>query len=123
MTYAEANRWARWLNSAPEVLYIDGLPWIIRFTKERIFVPNTEDEAWGLCHSGKHVIEVSMVNRSSLRHVTETFIHEVLHAVWTSRRLPDKPKEEDAVQNISAGLVSLFIANPALLPFIQKGLK
>jgi hypothetical protein len=112
----------KWARSVPPDITISGIPWKIVFTEEALVSPAGE-EAWGLCRNGTHEIAVSLVNRSSIRHCCSTLVHELFHAIWTDRRLPDKVKEEDAVQNLEAGFVGLFVENPSLLIAIQKGLK
>lgn len=52
--------------------------------------------------------------------VVETTIHEILHAVWAGRRLPERVGEERAVTTLAQGLAVVFRDNPGLLRYIES---
>ena len=51
--------------------------------------------------------------------VADTTLHEILHAIWADRRLPERPTEERAVTALSQGLTAVFQDNPKLLSYID----
>lgn len=51
--------------------------------------------------------------------VADATLHEILHAVWTDRRLPDRASEERAVTALAQGLTTVFRDNPGLLTYID----
>ena len=52
--------------------------------------------------------------------VADATLHEILHAIWADRRLPDRPSEERAVTALAQGLTTVFRDNPGLLTYIDK---
>jgi hypothetical protein len=50
-------------------------------------------------------------------------LHEILHAIWADRRLPDRPTEERTVTALAQGLASVFRDNPGLLRYIDALMK
>lgn len=55
--------------------------------------------------------------------VVDATLHEILHAVWAERRLPERPSEERAVTALAQGLAIVFRDNPGLLGYIDRLLK
>lgn len=53
------------------------------------------------------------------RHVGNTLLHEILHAIWGVYRLPVKD-EERYVETLATTLVSLFRQNPRLYEVITR---
>lgn len=61
-------------------------------------------------------------------HVTATLVvgsllHELLHAIWEDKNLPNKPHEERVVIALETGMVALLADNPKLMTWIKRGLK
>lgn len=52
----------------------------------------------------------------------DTFIHEVLHAVWWVMNARAKDGEERIVTLLSTGLTQFFRDNPAVLAWLRKSL-
>jgi hypothetical protein len=52
----------------------------------------------------------------------DTFIHEVLHAVWWVMNARAKDGEERIVTLLSTGLAQFFRDNPAVLAWLRKSL-
>ena len=55
--------------------------------------------------------------------VADATLHEILHAIWADRRLPDRPTEERTVTALAQGLAGVFRDNPGLLSYIDGLLK
>lgn len=55
--------------------------------------------------------------------VADTILHEILHAIWAERRLPNRTREERAVTALAQGLTTVFRDNPGLLTYIDKLVK
>jgi hypothetical protein len=55
--------------------------------------------------------------------VADATLHEILHAVWADRRLPDRPTEERAVTALAQGLAAVFRDNPGLLTYVDDLVK
>lgn len=52
----------------------------------------------------------------------DTLIHEVLHAIWRSRGLPDRATEEEAVNRLASGLATVLRDNPDLPLWLEQAL-
>lgn len=52
--------------------------------------------------------------------VADATLHEILHAIWADRHLPDRAGEERAVTALAQGLAAVFRDNPGLLTYIDK---
>lgn len=55
--------------------------------------------------------------------VADATLHEILHAIWAERRLPNRTREERAVTALAQGLTTVFRDNPGLLTYIDKLVK
>ncbi len=55
--------------------------------------------------------------------VVDTTLHEILHAIWADRRLPDRAGEERAVTALAQGLAAVFRDNPGMLIYMERLLK
>lgn len=75
---------------------------------------------------------IEIVNEQSSQQQADTLIHEILHAIWATRGLPDKVCEEECVTRLASGLATVIRDNAALwhsiglalkgeLPLFQKG--
>ena len=51
--------------------------------------------------------------------VADATLHEILHAIWADRRLPERPTEERAITALAQGLTVVFQDNPELLSYID----
>ena len=52
--------------------------------------------------------------------VADATLHEILHAIWAERGLPDRPSEERAVTALAQGLAAVFRDNPGLLAYFDR---
>lgn len=52
--------------------------------------------------------------------VADATLHEILHAIWADRRLPDRVREERAVTALAQGLTAVFRDNPGLAAYIES---
>jgi hypothetical protein len=55
--------------------------------------------------------------------VADATLHELLHAIWAERGLPERSREERVVTALAQGLVSVFRDNPGLLAYLDKLMK
>lgn len=55
--------------------------------------------------------------------VADATLHEILHAIWADRRLPDRPTEERAVTALAQGLAAVFRDNPGLSNYVDDLVK
>jgi hypothetical protein len=53
----------------------------------------------------------------------ETLIHELLHAIWSSRHIKARVTEEEAVSQLASGLATILVDNPGLLGLLMSGLQ
>jgi hypothetical protein len=79
------------------------------------------EKAFGLCNCLEHVISLQrdMPNKSR---VVDTFLHELMHAIYWAYGIEDRDEEERIVGAIAVGMTALFRDNPWLLDWI-KGAK
>lgn len=113
------------LEIAPRRVRIGGFDWKVEWGDGplRFEQNSTMIDCWGLCHRDKHLIQISIHERPSGRHVISTFVHELLHAIYYDRRIPADADEEATVVNLEHGLTDLLVNNPEVLDFIRKGIK
>jgi hypothetical protein len=52
--------------------------------------------------------------------VADATLHEILHAIWADRRLPERPTEERAITTLAQGLAAVFRDNPGLVSYIGR---
>ncbi len=74
----------------------------------------------GNCDPNLGVIWVS--DKMPLEEQAVTLLHEVLHAIWSDRAMPEKAIEEAAVDGLSRGLATVFIDNPEFLEWLGEAL-
>jgi hypothetical protein len=55
--------------------------------------------------------------------VADATLHEIFHAIWADRRLPERPTEERAVTALAQGLAAVFRDNPDLLGYLDTLVK
>ena len=55
--------------------------------------------------------------------VADTFLHEILHAVWHEYNLQDDDREERIVHTLATGLTQVMHDNPELLTWLKKQTK
>ena len=55
--------------------------------------------------------------------IADTFIHEIMHAVYCIYHIRDKDKEERTVTTLSTGMTQVYRDNPEVLQFIKEMLK
>jgi hypothetical protein len=84
-----------------------------------VFLVDDMDEDYGYCVP--HMQKIVLSKNQSYQSVTDTLLHEVLHAIWHESGLFDikKPSEEQIVRTISTWLCVVFRDNPKLLEIIQ----
>lgn len=50
-------------------------------------------------------------------------VHEMLHGIWDSRKIPERAREERVVTELSWGLAAAFRDNPGLLTYMDTLLR
>jgi hypothetical protein len=76
---------------------------------------------WGLCYKDKRRIEI--VHNSIHGCEADTFLHEIMHAIWYEYKRSNRETEENAVAVLSAGLINIFKHNPEVLAYLTTNLK
>lgn len=51
-----------------------------------------------------------------------TFVHELLHAIWDKYDLGEDEAEEKIVEITANGLIQIFLTNPEVLSYLQGAL-
>lgn len=74
----------------------------------------------GECHRPNGTIKVKV--DQAPEDVADTIIHEVLHAIWQERSLPEG-SEERAVTALAHGLTALMADNPGFWPMVAEALQ
>lgn len=74
----------------------------------------------GLFH--EHAGEIEIVIDQPPDEQGETLIHELLHAVWSSRHMRPRLDEESAVTQLASGLATLLRFNPGLGDVLDNAL-
>lgn len=75
---------------------------------------------------------IEIVDAQSSQQQAETLIHELLHAIWATRGLPNRMTEEACVSRLASGLATVIRDNPELwwrldnalrrnIPILEKG--
>ncbi len=64
-------------------------------------------------------------NRITAPELTNTILHEVLHAIWQDRLVDivSDTKEETIVNSLANGLMTILVDNPNLKNFLYEGMK
>lgn len=114
------------LNAERVKALLDALPAVIRVGAFDIaimkFARNSHDRArnFGQFSAIEQKIHIDPDMASPFR-LVDTFIHEVLHAIWWASTLPAKSDEESTVQSFAAALVDLHRNNRWLAPWLTMG--
>lgn len=87
----------------------------------RVRYRTLKPDLYGKMHYGHSSIDVD--DGQSDAETADTLLHEILHAVWAYRNLPDRCREERAVTELASGLTAVFRDNPGLLLHLEALLK
>jgi hypothetical protein len=55
--------------------------------------------------------------------LADSTLHEIMHGVWNTEKLPKRVTEERAVRILSTGLIAVFRDNPGLLNYLESLIK
>ena len=66
---------------------------------------------------------IEIVDNQSSQQQAETLIHELLHAIWATRGLPNRITEEACVTRLASGVATVIRDNPGLLHRLELALK
>jgi len=108
---------AKALNSMPSSVRVG--PWKYRLIQSE----EKNDKDWGECDPANHTIELyDCAGVPSCRRLGSTVIHEVLHAIWDSKNLPEE-HEEIIVSILEVSLTELFEENPTLIKWLLSTIR
>ena len=80
-----------------------------------------KDECYGLHDQNNKTIELS--TSCVHKNMVETFLHEILHAIYTEYEISSQDDEEKTVSLMSKGLLNTLVDNPDLIDYLVKTLK
>jgi hypothetical protein len=82
--------------------------------------------AWAQTNNNEYKITIDPDAKTDTR-LAHSVLHELLHGIWHDRFLWTNKAlvehEEEAIQQICAGLVAAMLDNPWLLPWLTKALR
>lgn len=79
---------------------------------------NGEDRGTFCGHT--QIIEIECTQ--SAHNQADTLLHEIIHAIWSSRSLPKRISEEQAATFLGSALATVFRDNPELLARLKAAL-
>jgi len=81
-------------------------------------VDKLEDDDYGMCDSHTQMIYIS--KDQSAQHVTDTLLHEIMHAIWHESGLfsVKRADEEQIVRTTSTWITMVLKENPAIAALI-----
>lgn len=84
-------------------------------------LPDTETKVDGLYYHDAALIYVS----PSIHPVAqaEILLHEIIHAIWAIRGLPNRLREEGVCAHLAPALATVIQANPALCEALERALR
>jgi hypothetical protein len=59
----------------------------------------------------------------SAQQQADTLIHEIFHAIWATRALPDPITEEECVHRLASGWATVMRDNPELCMVLEQALR
>jgi hypothetical protein len=77
-------------------------------------------DRYGECSAQELVIRIRTDKHIS--HTTNTFLHEITHAIYWAYGIRDEDKEERIVEMIGNGWAQVFRDNPDVLRFLSESL-
>ena len=91
----------------PKRIKILNLTWNIKFVDKDI---SNASSSLGWCDYEAQVI--SLYDGQTIESLSDTFLHEILHALFWSMGIDPNTDEEKLVSKISTGLCTVFSNNP-----------
>lgn len=79
----------------------------------------SSENRWGAFNRETLIIKICTEDVSKWI-VLDTFIHEILHAVWWANNIQNKDEEERTVMIMATGLTQVFRDNPRLREWISQ---
>ena len=107
------------LAAVPNIIHLSAFDIDVRVLPE---VHHEGQRCYGLWKGDTQEVLISEEAPSD-RMATCTLMHEIFHAIWWAYDIAPKEQEESTVTRLSHGLGEVFVRNPGLLTWIQKGLK
>lgn len=100
------------LDDLPETLSIGFAEWEVQVVPKGSLRSSDGVDSLGLCEN--EFFTISIAEGQTDINAKNTFIHEMLHAIYTMHGLPDTVDEETAVTSLANGLLTTFQDNPDL---------
>ena len=100
------------LDDLPERLSIGFAEWQVEVVEKGSLKLSGGVELLGLCETEFFTIKIA--DEQTDTNAKNTFIHEMLHAIYNSQGLPDLAEEETVVTALANGLMAAFQDNPDL---------
>jgi hypothetical protein len=101
----------------PETLKIGNLFFSVRFYDGSI---ERGSRMFGWCNTDDQAIYLS--NRTAPAKQAETFLHEIVHALYWFYALPEKAEEEQVCKTIPSGINMIFFDNPDWLSWYLRSI-
>lgn len=122
MNKKEATRLAKWLNSAPKKIKVGAFDVKLKFESDWLKATDGQN-CWGQYNPMTLTATVgNMSGAPSQNFVAGTLLHEVIHAIWRSRLLGERVKEEEMTGNLEIGFIALIRDNPKFMPWLLEGI-
>lgn len=67
--------------------------------------------------------KINIWTTQSPQQQADTLIHELFHAIWATRHLPNEIKEEEAVHRMASGWATVMRDNPDLVWALMQALR
>jgi hypothetical protein len=91
------------------------------YALEKGTIPEHE-RSWGKINTDLHMITID-IDVPNGKRLAETVLHEILHGIWSDRYLPSNAPEEQIIEQLSAGIIAMFIDNPWMLTWLSRALR
>lgn len=79
-----------------------------------------DGKARGYFDATKQLIQIEVSQSPASQ--ADTLIHEILHAIWSSRHMKPRLYEEQAVTQLASGLATVLRDNPDLPLWLEQAL-
>jgi hypothetical protein len=101
------------LDGFPKTLRIDHLKYTFKAVAK-----GSLDDSYGQMDSVSQLIQVETGHGAA--RTREVVLHEILHALWSSRNLGEQADEEAVVTGLARGLTSVMADNPRLRAWFAR---
>ena len=99
----------------PKRIRIINLSWRSEYVDRSI---STVSESLGWCDYDEQTI--SLFEEQTNESMADTFLHEILHAVFYAMGIDESSDEENTIRRVSTGLCCVWSANPSAFRWWQS---